>query len=307
MSPDPPLSPTILAVDDAPDTLSLLSDILESAGMTTLVVRSGATALSLLGQIKPDLILMDAVMPKMDGFETCRRIKKMREFAHVPVIFMTGLSDTEHVVKGFESGGSDYVTKPIAADELLARIRVHLANSRLAQSARIALDISGTPLVAVDAEGQMLWITPEGSKLFDRAADDAHGCEPRWREALAPVLSRIVTKRLDRAVLHETARGTLFGSFAGEAGSGEYLIRIGDNDSASDDEILRKHFDLTGREAEVLLWIAQGKSNRDVASILACSPRTVNKHLEQIYQKLKVENRTAAAMAAVRVLSSTSA
>src|SRR5690242_18648991 len=156
MSPESRASPIVLAVDDAPDTLLLLTDILEGAGMTALIARNGTTALSLLPQVRPDLILMDAVMPKMDGFETCRRIKKARDFAHIPVIFMTGLSDTEHVVKGFESGGVDYVTKPIVPDELLARIRVHLANSRLAQSARIALDISGTPLVALNSQGQVL-------------------------------------------------------------------------------------------------------------------------------------------------------
>jgi DNA-binding CsgD family transcriptional regulator len=103
-------------------------------------------------------------------------------------------------------------------------------------------------------------------------------------------------------MLYDAPRGSLFASFVGEAGAGEYLIRLSDKSSAREDEILRKHFDLTEREAEVLLWIAQGKSNRDVASILACSPRTVNKHLEQIYQKLEVENRTAAAMLVVRLL-----
>jgi DNA-binding NarL/FixJ family response regulator len=295
--------PTILAVDDAPETLSLLSDILEDAGMTTLVVRSGASALSLITRMKPDLILMDALMPNMDGFEACRRIKKIREFAHIPVIFMTGLSDTEHVVKGFESGGVDYVAKPIVPNELLARIRVHLANSRLAQSARIALDISGTPLAAVDMKGRVRWITPEASKLLGKTLDSTRPGEANWQESIAPKLSRIIAEKLEKAVLRDSPGSILFASFIGEAGSGEYLIRFSDGDVAGDDEILRKNFELTAREAEVLLWLAQGKSNRDVASILVCSPRTVNKHLEQIYQKLQVENRTAAAMLALRALS----
>lgn len=302
MTPEPPDRPTILAVDDAPETLSLLSDILEDAGMTTLVVRSGTSALSLIGQVKPDLILMDALMPKMDGFEACRRIKKIREFAHIPVIFMTGLSDTEHVVKGFESGGVDYVAKPIIPGELLARIRVHLANSRLAQSARIALDISGTPLAALDAEARVLWITPEASKLLGKVEGVRPG-EPRWQESIAPVLARIIAEKVEKAVLHDGPGGPLFASFIGETGPGEYLIRFSDSSLAADNEILRKNLDLTAREAEVLVWLAQGKSNRDVAAILECSPRTVNKHLEQIYQKLEVENRTAAAMLALRVLS----
>jgi DNA-binding NarL/FixJ family response regulator len=295
--------PTILAVDDAPDTLSLLSDILENAGMTTLVVRSGASALSLVGQVKPDLILMDALMPKMDGFETCRRIKKIREFAHIPIIFMTGLSDTEHVVKGFESGGVDYVAKPIVPDELIARIRVHLANSRLTQSARIALDISGTPLAAVDTAGQVLWITPEASKLLANALGGVRPGDSPWQESIAPALARIIAERLEKMLLRERPGESLFASFIGEAAPDEYLIRFSDSNLAGDDEILRKNFDLTARESEVLLWLAQGKSNRDVAAILACSPRTVNKHLEQIYHKLQVENRTAAAMLALRVLS----
>jgi len=297
--------PTILAVDDAPDTLSLLSDILENAGMTALVVRSGMGALSLLAQIKPDLILMDALMPKMDGFETSRRIKRSREFSHIPIIFMTGLSDTEHVVKGFESGGIDYVTKPIVPDELLARIRVHLANSRLAQSARIALDISGTPLVAADAQGNVLWITPEGAKLLSRAMEDYRANDPGWQKKISPVLARIIAQKLDKAVLYDAPRCSILASFIGESREGEYLVRFSDSNAHSEDEILRKRFDLTEREAEVLLWITQGKSNRDVAAILSCSPRTVNKHLEQIYHKLQVENRTAAAMLAVRILTRT--
>src|SRR5690606_22915520 len=84
--------PIILAVDDAPETLSLLTDILEGAGMTTLVARGGLAALALLDRIRPDLILRDAVMPDLDGFETCRRIKAQTALAHAPLNFMTGLS-----------------------------------------------------------------------------------------------------------------------------------------------------------------------------------------------------------------------
>jgi DNA-binding NarL/FixJ family response regulator len=295
--------PTILAVDDTPETLSLLSDVLENAGMTVLVVRSGASALSMIAQVKPDLILMDAIMPKMDGFETCRRIRKIRNFCHIPIVFMTGLSDTEHVVKGFECGGVDYVAKPIITDELIARIRVHLANSRLAQSARVALDISGTPLAAVDAQGRVLWVTPEGSKLLGETIEGIRDDgEPYWREAILPVIAQIVAEKRDKVIIRETPDGTLFASFIGQAGPDEFLIRFRDSSLSGDDGILRKRFDLTAREAEVLLWIAQGKCNRDIGTILACSPRTVNKHLEQIYQKLQVENRTAAAMLVLRAL-----
>jgi DNA-binding CsgD family transcriptional regulator len=149
----------------------------------------------------------------------------------------------------------------------------------------------------------VLWITPEASKLLGYALEGYRAGDPRWRENIMPVIARIIANKLDNTAFYEPASRSLFASFVGEAGAGEYLIRLQDNNTASDDEILRKRFDLTGREAEVLRWIVQGKSNRDVAAILACSPRTVNKHLEQIYHKLEVENRTAAAMLAMRVLS----
>ncbi len=125
-----------LVVDDSPETLRLLTDALDGAGMTVMVAMDGAAAMRIVDQITPDIILLDAVMPGMDGFETCRRLKRDAGLSNVPVIFMTGLAETEHIVSGLEAGGVDYVTKPIVIEEMLARIRVHLANARLTQSAR---------------------------------------------------------------------------------------------------------------------------------------------------------------------------
>ena len=111
----------VLVVDDSPETLSLLTDALEAAGATVLVAVEGANALALVERITPDVILMDAVMPGMDGFETCRLLKRNKSVAHVPVIFMTGLSETEQIVKGLEAGGVDYVTKPISPDRIATK------------------------------------------------------------------------------------------------------------------------------------------------------------------------------------------
>src|SRR6266481_1592739 len=132
-----------LVIDDSPETLRLLTDALDGAGMTVMVAMDGAAAMRIVDQITPDIVLLDAVMPGMDGFETCRRLKREAGLSNVPVIFMTGLAETEHIVRGLEAGGVDYVTKPIAIEEMLARIRVHLANARLTQSARAALDVFG--------------------------------------------------------------------------------------------------------------------------------------------------------------------
>src|SRR3569833_4756302 len=94
---------TILVVDDTPETLGFLTDTLDGAGFTVLIATDGDSALALVDQITPDLILMDARMPGMDGFETCRRLKNEKLLSHVPVVLMTGLSETQHVVQGLVS------------------------------------------------------------------------------------------------------------------------------------------------------------------------------------------------------------
>src|SRR6476659_7133947 len=144
---------TILVVDDTPETLGFLTDTLDHAGFTVLIATDGESALRLIDQITPDLVLMDAVMPGLNGFETCRRMKRNRTLGGLPVIFMTGPTETENVLEGLAAGGVDYVTKPLIVDELLARIRVHLANARAAQGAGEALDASGRFLFATDRTG----------------------------------------------------------------------------------------------------------------------------------------------------------
>jgi DNA-binding response OmpR family regulator len=168
----------VLVVDDTPDTLGFLTAALEQAGLTALVANSGDSALKLLNHATPDLILLDAMMPGMDGFATCRAIKEDSAFAHLPIIFMTGLSDTEHVVQGLEAGGVDYVAKPIVVDELLARIRVHLANARIANRARLALDATGRYLLAATAAGELIWCTPQAEKRLAAAQPHRPGRIP---------------------------------------------------------------------------------------------------------------------------------
>lgn len=131
-----------LIVDDVPDNLALLSDALSEAGYAVLVATDGLAAIDSLQRVIPDIILLDAVMPGIDGFETCRRIKQMASAQHVPVIFMTGLTETEHVVKGFTCGGIDYVTKPIDPAEVLARVATHIRTARMITQAMKVVDAS---------------------------------------------------------------------------------------------------------------------------------------------------------------------
>ncbi|WP_072394202.1 response regulator [Hyphomicrobium sp. CS1GBMeth3] len=296
----------VLVVDDNPETLDMLTDALEQIGAQVLVATDGERTLTTVARIVPDIILLDAVMPQMDGFETCRRLKRLPELAHVPIIFMTGLRETDRIVEGLEAGGVDYVTKPIAIDELLARIRVHLANARLSRSARAALDTTGRFLFATDASGRLLWSTPQASRLLTAAFGDFD--EPDFAFP-APVIKRLMDRTEAASDQPMATLRTLLDdrilnvSFVGRMSGDEILLRVFEESSVGDTGLLKERLNLTAREAEVLLWIAHGKSNRDIGQILGMSPRTVNKHLEQIYVKLGVENRAAAAAVAVRHLS----
>jgi DNA-binding response OmpR family regulator len=294
----------VLLVDDSPDSLSFLTDALEQSGYSVLIATSGSSALSIVDRITPDLVLLDAVMPVMDGFETCQRLKAMGAVAQVPVIFMTGLTETEHIVRALEAGGVDYLSKPINIDELRARIRVHLANARSAQSARVALDAAGRHLLAVRGNGKILWSTPQATRLVNAATGSDEGLDL----VSAQVFQWLEERRLsgsgrDAGITIETGGdATLSLTFLGSIGSDEHLFRLTSQTQASDGERLKQHFLLTGRESEVLVWIAKGKSNRDIGEILGLSARTVNKHLEQIYVKLGVENRASAAVKAANIL-----
>ncbi len=211
---------TVLVVDDAPDTLRMLCDALAGEGYTVLVARDGPQALARLDVVTPDAILLDGVMPGWSGFETCQRIKAHPVGQAIPVIFMTGLSDTTDVVTGFEVGGVDYVVKPIRIEEVLARLNAHVRNARAAREALAQVSMLQRPLP--------LNASPETDRLLQAS--------------------------------------------------------------------------LTPRETEVLTWLARGKTNRDIAEILGMSHRTVNKHLEHIFEKLGVETRAAAAALATRAI-----
>ena len=118
--------PLILVVDDNPTNIKVLFNVLEGENFRVLVAKSGESALEKLKIISPDLILLDVMMPGIDGFEVCRQLKKKDTIQNVPVIFMTALSDEINKVRGFDLGAVDYITKPVQHQEALARIRTHL-------------------------------------------------------------------------------------------------------------------------------------------------------------------------------------
>lgn len=293
----------VLVVDDTPETLSLVTDALEDAGMTVLVATDGPTALERVTLVRPDVILMDAVMPGMDGFETCMALRRLPGSAATPIIFMTGLSDTEHVVKGFDAGGVDYVTKPIDPDALIARIRTHLANARRMTSARAALEAAGRALLAVTPDGRVQWHTPRADRFI---ADLTGSVEapPIVPEAILRWLGSGATAPDARSLTWPPGQSRFRLTSLGGVGGDQWLIAVEESDEAGQRQRLAARFQLTEREAEVLYWVARGKASRDIGDILGASPRTVDKHMERILAKLGVENRAAAAALAMRTLGS---
>jgi DNA-binding NarL/FixJ family response regulator len=287
---------TILVVDDTLESLKFVTVALEAAGMTVLVAGSGEAALQSMALVPPDLVIMDAVMPGIGGFEATRRIKADPQLAGVPVIFMTGLSETEDLVRGLAAGGVDYVTKPVVIDELLARIRVHLGNAQVTRGSQAALDAGGRALLAIDAGGGLAWATPLARSIIDR-----HFGAPSVWQGIAETLIGLAAHDDPAVHVHPVPGGRVeFAAVTG--GGGERLFRIAEIAARAEERLLAARHRLTEREAEVLLWISRGKSNREISDILGISPRTVNKHLEQVFEKMGVENRASAAAAAVKTL-----
>ena len=283
---------TVLLVDDSPETLGMLNESLRIAGYTVLVALEGEQAIAIANKVNPDIILLDARMPVLDGFETCKQLKRSPELAGIPVIFLTGLSDTEDVLRALQAGGVDYVNKPIVIDELLARMKVHLTNAQLTYSARNALDQLGRAMLCCNTEGDILWSTSEASRLL--SLHSKTGLGPKLRNWLAGGV-----ESADQFHISENQQNISL-CYQHRNANGEHLMRVVIDALPTETDLFKESFNLTNRESDVLLWIANGKTNREIGTILDVSPRTVNKHLEQIYRKLGVENRTAAAARAIK-------
>jgi len=315
MSDKPPerrRSHVVLIVDDVPENLAVLHDALDEAGFTVLVANNGPAALERARQLVPDIILLDAMMPGMDGFEVCRQLRASMLTRAIPVVFMTGLTEPEHVVAAFDAGGTDYITKPVRQSEVLARIGAHLQTARLMNQARSALDAFGNAMLAVTPHnGRIVWQTPLARQWMQRYFDPMREslCEPMHQlmddttrdvsdatpEALEAWLAG------DKAAPLTIIRGAtrLVFTVADTGSSEQWMIALREESDTARVQALMALLKLTQRESEVLHWVMMGKTNKDIGDILGTSPRTVNKHLEHVFHKLGVETRTAAAALAL--------
>lgn len=291
------ISAVVLVVDDSPESLGMLNIALGQAGYTVLVALNGVQALSIMEKVEPDVILLDAIMPEMDGFTACKHIKQSHP--DIPVIFMTGLAEEENIVSGFDAGGVDYITKPIKPSEVIARIRVHVNNARLKSSAHEALDTTGKHILELDNQGEVIWATQQAHQLFNVIKGESEKDQEKFHTRLTNWLS---TSDQHIPLLHKEGQKNIHLSYIAKQKDNNHLVQLAEHESAKDTQSLVEHLGVTQREADVLLWISKGKTNREIAQILDISPRTVNKHLETIFKKLGVDNRTAAAANTIKIL-----
>lgn len=285
----------VLVVDDTPANVALMLEALTDAGHEILVAENGRSALALMEHNEPDLVLLDVVMPGENGFEVCARLKADPRFREIPVLFMTALNDPQEKVRAFAAGAVDYITKPVYAPEVLARVAAHLQIHRLkvALADELAMRIEAEnqlsqsldrAVLLLDGGGRVKFATRRAENLLHRHfANHQAGSLPAGLEAAdSPLVVHHFTEAADcdfSLLLLEEKRA---------APSPTVLMRLG----------------LTAREAEVLYWMAQGKSNPDIAVIIGAATRTVHKHAENIFRKLGLETRHAATLAALEVLQS---
>lgn len=302
----------ILIVDDVPDNLSVLFEFLSARGFEVLAADSGELAIEQLPHSRPDLILLDVMMPGIDGFETCRRIKAEAAWADVPLFFLTALDDTVDKVRGFALGAVDYITKPIDPDEMLARIEAHLELRAL----RVALEVRNEELdrevqrrvaaermlgrtlaeavLVLDAAGEVVFRTEAAGNLLAR-----HG-------GLPEVAVRRGWANGKEAMAWTTAAGGRGGVVRVEcrpdpSGGANVLVGLTEVKRGGGPEDLLV-LGITPREAEVLFWIARGKTSPEIAVILAAATATVKRHVANLLPKLGVETRLAAALRAMEIL-----
>lgn len=292
---------TVLIVDDTPANLALLSDTLSEAQYRVLVATDGLSALEQISYSKPDIILLDVLMPGIDGFETCNRLKSNPETTDIPVLFMTGLSELDDLLRGFSEGGLDYIVKPIRPAEVLVRIEVHLQQTRNRLRAEQLIHHNDFAAIVVDSQGLINWLTPAAeqwlrnyTQAFDLppCAGVDHGLPSKLLASFQQWVQHLSDLGSDATEFNLGAGFSL--NMSPCDNDRGYLLLLQHEGNNWTPENLKEKLKLTFREAEILMWISRGKTNKEIGLILTTSPRTVNKHLEHIFEKLGVSTRAAA-------------
>jgi len=288
----------VLVVDDNPNNLKVVLRHFEAYSFEVYTALNGETGLERARKVRPDLILLDVQMPGIDGFEVCKRLKANPQTAGIPVIFMTALTETRDKVRGFEVGGVDYVTKPLEATELMARVQTQLQ----LRAARTGLEARVAERTA-EINKLLEMVRVQSEQLREQAQSLIQTQEAR-EQALAGTVQEQVADRLDVMRGHlEQARGFLSDASPARAHLEQALAQLdparqgaeaigGDLGRAPARDSLRQSLllQLSTREYEVLQMTAEGKSNKAISYTLEIAPSTVSTYRNRIMEKLGVED-----------------
>ena len=214
----------ILLVDDVPENLAVLTSALEPEGYEILAAPGGQVALKVAARARPELILLDILMPELDGLETCRRLKRDEATRDIPVIFITARGELTSMVEAFRAGGVDYVVKPFQADEVLSRVATHLRLSRLTRELREKNRALETRTAELTAEIERRQQAETALRHADEKLAAISGLEAeRWNLAGLVGGSRLIRKITDDIRrLHQFAHTSVL--ILGESGTGKELV-----------------------------------------------------------------------------------
>ena len=279
-------SARILVVDDTPANIQTLTAILKEQGYQLSVATNGRQALEVIEKVHPDLVLMDVMMPEMDGYEACRKIKASPSWRDLPIIFLSAKTDTSDIVHGFELGAVDYVAKPFNAHELLARVNTHLTlqslrrqfelrNAELARELEVAQELltdarrrvegpllGDSPAIRALREsiarqalsGEVLLLTGPQGAGHEATARAIHHASPRSRQAFIHVNCALLPPGQDAGILSSPARTPETGASA-DTGSRMSMLELAAKGTLYLDEVQRLPADLQERLADVLKGI----------------------------------------------------
>lgn len=323
------MSKTILVVDDTPENLRLLAGLLAEQGYKARLAPSGAHALATAQKDPPDLILLDIMMPDMDGYEVCRHLKAAQKTESIPVIFISALDEIFDKMTAFSIGGVDYITKPFQVEEVLARIKTHLTLRQLQQAlqetnesleekvrARTAELAQANEALKVEIE-QRLRHQEEKERLFNLVSQQSEQLrsmtnwlietQQRERQGLASGLHQEIEQNIAllQSNLHlvqtmlTPEHDLLLATHLENARRvldkmSAYIQHVAANlhESAAQEQNLSQSplLKLTSREREVLRLMAQGKSNAEIAALLTVAITTVHTYTGRIKEKLGIQN-----------------
>ncbi len=258
----------ILIVDDIPSNIRLMVSILDENGYSVSYAQSGKHAIDLCKKVNFDLVLLDVMMPGMDGFEVCKSLRTIKEYESIPIIFLTAKTDQKSILKGFETGGVDYVTKPFSEKELLVRIRTHLDLKHTRDALKSELEFKKKVMTE-----NALYISRR-TELGNSIIEDLKGINKETRNEYN-----------DRIL---TAISKLKNLIKGQEGK-EFELRFEEEHKRFRERIKSRHPDLTPNEVKLCTFLRLNMSSKEISEITQQSVRALETARSRMRKKLELK------------------